>query len=292
MSIPITQSLMKSLQNYINGNECGIRLEAQFVHGIQFKPSEAMEIGIYFEYFAFGTLPKSGIKPTAKFKKSKKKNAHVTAEQSELLIKYERAQIQAENLKKSLEFYGLEVIDKGKKIHTILDDGTIVEGTLDLTLKTTKRIPVTNRETGAIRYIEPGLFCFADTKSSGLLGDKGKFSDMGWHPDFLPEKEKLMIQPVHYLMIGQRYYKLEDIPWFFFVANQANEIEQMWCHITVDPDKLEEHEQTCKDARITFEKHIRKGFKAVPELMRCAKCDLYGKCKDRAEHPQIHDIYF
>ena len=291
--IHITQSLIKALNDYILGEECGIRIQYQYEDGGMFEPTEAQAVGIYFEYKAFGTLPKSGKIPVPKWKNRKNNKRTQTIDTSELQKKYEVAVIQAEKLRSAMDYYGLKLLKAGEKITTVLDDGTIAEGTLDLILETTKPLPLFNRDTQKIeRYLPEGMMIFGDTKSSGLMGDKGKWSDYGWHPDFLEQKDRLMIQPVHYVMIGTRHFKVDEIPWIFFVASQTNIVEQMWVHITVDPQKLEDHVETVKNARKLFERESRKGWKAKPELKRCADCGLFNNCTERMDVPYIIDKYY
>jgi len=38
--------------------------------------------------------------------------------------------------------------------------------------------------------------------------------------------------------------------------------------------------------------NIKKGFKAVPSISRCAKCFLKEDCKEKVDVPTISDVWF
>jgi hypothetical protein len=292
-SPPITQSLIKALSDYAFDRECGKRIEAQYLEGIEFSPSDAMLVGIYFEYSAFGTFPKNGKRPIPKTTKSKKGQSD---KQGTLTKPYEIAVAQAEKIKAGLKHHGLKIIGKGEKLRHVMDDGTVVEGTTDLRLETTKPLVIYNHETGHVaKTIPAGVMIIGDAKSTGLLGDRGKWSEMGWHIDFVDQKPRLLIQAVHYTYLARNIYGLDEVPFIFFVYSQSNDISAMMLHVTIDPERYPIHEETIVTTRRLLELEIRlgsDGFRAKPELERCGSCDLFAHCKDRMEYPKIFNINY
>ena len=83
MKLPkISQSLMKAYVDYLNQKECGLLFKAKYIDKdpeSQSEPSEAMLLGIYFEYLCTGALPKSGIVPEAECVYKGKPNEKLSA---------------------------------------------------------------------------------------------------------------------------------------------------------------------------------------------------------------------
>lgn len=278
---PITQSLMKAMNDYILDKECGLRIEAFYYIGIQSEPSEAMNVGMYFEYRAFGTLPKSGKAPKPKVKGDK-----------ELHKKYQIAEDQAINIKRAIDHYGFKVISKGRKISTVLEDGTVAEGTMDLELQTTKPVDIFSHETGQIVEVIPeGTIVTSDAKTSGLMGERGKWNELGWHIDFLDQKERIMVQAVHYSYI-QMKNRGKEVPFMFWVYSQTNTTNAMIVRVNIDPDRYIVHEESIMATRKLLEINAKKGWKPKPDLERCAQCELSGKCKFKIDIPKILSIYY
>ena len=53
----ISQSILKRMKDYIEGEECGLKIKAQYVDGVVFPPSEAQLLGQWFEYECTGAMP-------------------------------------------------------------------------------------------------------------------------------------------------------------------------------------------------------------------------------------------
>lgn len=285
---PITQSLIKQLQDYVQGNECGLRFEYSFIEGNYFPPTEAMMLGIYFEYVAFGTLPKDGKVPKPVFKKGKKG----VSPETDLLKKYAIMFQQAENLISYLKEYGLKKISAGEKISVVLENGIVVEGTTDLKLEALKDIPIINPSTNVLaKTIPAGTMIIADTKTSGLLGDRGKWAELGWHIDFLDEKPKIMIQAVHYVFIEWKKTGVIS-PFMFFVHSQSNDKDVLFVEVEVSIDRLLAHEEIIIGADMLLRHHIKKGFKAIPDFDRCNDCGLNESCRFKEVKPKIYAVNY
>lgn len=69
--IRISQSLMKSVREYLEGGSCGILLKEKYIKGRLFDDAtKSMRLGTYFEYILTGALPKNGKKPEPEYMKS------------------------------------------------------------------------------------------------------------------------------------------------------------------------------------------------------------------------------
>ena len=67
----LSQSLVKALFNYKNDKECGLKIEASYINGINFPSKEVQELGNYFEYICTNQLPRDGHTPKAKLLKTR-----------------------------------------------------------------------------------------------------------------------------------------------------------------------------------------------------------------------------
>ena len=100
MNVPkISQSLMKNYVDYLNEKECGLFFKANYIDkdpDAQKEPTDAMKIGIFFEYLCTGALPRSGETPTPDMVYKGKANEKLSAP-------YERAVESAETFKHIIE---------------------------------------------------------------------------------------------------------------------------------------------------------------------------------------------
>lgn len=290
-TIPITQSLMKAISEYLNGNECGLRLEFQFVDGNFFPPTEAMHIGIYFEYKAFGTLPKDGKVPVPKIKKGKNQK-FISVEQSELVKKYQTAVDNAKKFRDALDFYGLKLVSAGQKLTYPFPNGVVAEGTTDLVLLTTKDLPIYNSETDQlVKVIPPNTQIIGDAKTSGLMGERGKWAEMGWNIDFLDQKPKIMMQAQHYTFLGEKIFG-EKLPFIFFVFSQQNDKDATFIHVDVSDERLYQHEEIIIATDTIVKREILNGWKAHPSYERCSGCQIATHCQYKIIYPTIYNVNY
>lgn len=254
--VNISQSIIKSLFAYKNKEECGLQFQEKFIKGNfnLFPASDAMKLGIYFEYLATGSFPKSGETPEPERLKS-----------GELAAPYKRILTQVENFKKILSHYGITILDVGKKI---IVNGC--EGTVDIIAEW------------------DGKIVFIDTKYSGLLHDK--WSAYGWDADMLPEKQNLILQPIHYKYLSILEYGYE-VDFYFFVFSSTNENDYKIIKIELDDTRIDEHKTLVRNTRTHLNHHIKVGFKPIPELMRCLNCPIKQSCSSRMEIPKIETVY-
>jgi hypothetical protein len=264
MNLPkISQSLIKSYLDYNQGKICGLFFKARYVDKdpeASTPPSDAMRVGIYFEYLCTGALPKSGEIPLPDMVYKGKANEKLSAD-------YERATISAEKFKKIIDLYSIEI----KEVGLYLDDGEH-NGIID------------------IHALWEGRDVFIDLKYSGLIDDK--WSEMGWNLDFLHEKDKLMTQGVHYKMLAKNVMGIEDIPFYYFVfstkdPNNIRIIEQV-----VDESKTASHIVHISTLQQSLEYNLRHGFNAYPSIQACSGCPINHKCLKAIDYPMIDTIHY
>jgi len=152
------------------GDECGLRIQAQYIDGIDFPSSEAQQLGNYFEYTATGQLPRDKQIPQPKLLKS---GAFATD--------YERINKQVDNFKNVMKHLNFSVEQTGFKFTHKLYDGTLDILAHDNNIK--------SKDINKKRII-------IDLKSTGLINDK--WSEFGWADESIEEKDSLMIQAIHY----------------------------------------------------------------------------------------------
>ncbi len=258
----ISQSLMKYYTDYLNAKRdgkglCGLYFKAQYIDIIEFgkEPSDAMKEGIYFEYLCTGALPRTGEVPLPEKNKT---GALATA-----YVRIERA---AELFKKIISHYKIKILKVGYVVST--EDKT---GIIDIWAEW------------------DGKKCIIDLKYSGLIDDK--WNELGWNEDALPEKDSLMIQGVHYKLLVKEALGL-DVPFYYFIFNSKDPTDMKIIHEVVDEDKFVYHGQAVENVRQSLAIEIQRGFKAFPDYRICKDCPLFDTCTERAEFPQITNVYY
>jgi hypothetical protein len=258
----ISQSLIKSYYDYQADKECGILFEEKFIKKnpkAQRQPSEAMEVGIYFEYLCTGALPKSGEIPVPKM-------SYAGTSRQKLSAPFERATESAEFFKKIIEHYKIEIIEVGKYIQ-----GERTSGVIDIYAKW------------------DGKPCIIDLKYSGLYNDK--WNDMGWEVETLNMKDSLMIQAVHYKKIWQETTG-EDIDFYFFVFDSHNSQNAKIINTIIDESRTASHEIVITNTMNHINYGISEGFIPKPDLQRCNTCPLLDECKYALRYPSIFNVYY
>lgn len=260
--IKVSQSLMKTLSDYTQGNECGLVLKAKYVDKVDFPSSDAMRLGQYFEYVATGALPAhgDGTPPEPELVYKGKPN-------EKLSTAYERAHGSAELFKALINTYGIEIIEVGWEM-----EHENMKGTADLLVKW------------------DGKYAIIDLKYSGLVDDK--WNDMGWHQDFLGQKDKIMMQGVHYSILAENILG-EPVDFYFWVfATQDPRDVRIFKEI-IDDTKIEIHKRAVNQVYDTFNAMVKNdSFKAKPSLQKCMDCPLVDTCPSASLLPNIVPIYY
>jgi hypothetical protein len=261
MQIPkISQSLMKSYVDYLNGKECGVMFKANYIDkdpDAQREPSDAMRVGIYFEYLCTGALPRNGETPEPDVVYKGKANEKMSAP-------YERATESAKRFKAIIEHYGIQIIEVGKVLKTDEESGI-----LDILAKW------------------DGQLVIIDLKYSGLIDDK--WNEMGWDLDSLHMKDSLMLQGVHYKYLAEKCLNVVDIPFYYFVFS-SNDVDNIKIiKQEVDESKMQSHVVALNNIK---GKLSHDAFTPLPSMQRCSKCPIANKCKFKVDFPLIDEVFY
>ena len=268
MNVPkISQSLMKNYVDYLNEKECGLFFKANYIDkdpDAQKEPTDAMKIGIFFEYLCTGALPRSGETPTPEMVYKGKANEKLSAP-------YERAVESAETFKHIIEHYGIDIKEVGMTLQAEVN-GIQINGIVDI-------------------YAEwDGVPVFIDLKYSGLINDK--WSDMGWDIDSLHMKDSLMIQGVHYKLLAEKCLGIYDIPFYYFVFSSQDVNDIKIIKQEVDESKKQSHVVAINNIMGKLQNDINYGFKPYPSLKKCSSCPISNKCSSKVDYPLIEEVFY
>jgi hypothetical protein len=254
--IKMSQSLIKILHEYKQGLECGALVKAKYVDGLVTPSTELQELGNYFEYLCTGSLARDGHTPQPTILKN-----------GNLSVGYERMSKQKENFDKIIKHYGFEVLEID---YNFAHD--TFSGIAD------------------IIALKDGKKCIIDIKTTSLIDDK--WTDYGWSIESIEQKDKLHIQAVHYKMLAMKEWGVSDVPFYFFVFSNRNEIDFLIYEVQVDEDAFFRHEQNMINGLKFFNKELVNGFKTYPSVKKCNNCPLKDTCKDFTDIPKIETIYY
>lgn len=263
--VKISQSLMKSYVDYLNEKECGLYFKANYIDKdpeAQKPPSDAMAVGIYFEYLCTGALPRTGVTPEPEI-------VYKGTAREKMSAPYERAIKSAEIFKGIIAHYGIKI----KEVGMVLQSERLgINGIIDI-------------------YAEwDGQPCFIDLKYSGLIDDK--WNEMGWDLESLHLKDSLMIQGVHYKVLAKDCLGIDDIPFYYFVFSSQDPNNVKIIQQEVDESKVQSHIVAIDNVKSKIYKDISTGFMAYPSLVRCNSCPISSKCNMRAEYPLVEQIFY
>lgn len=238
------------------GNYCGLLFKAKYIDkSIFIPPSDSMREGIYFEFLATGALPRDGKIPIPD-----------RTQKGELTAPYKRAEQAAVFFKKLIEHYKIKILEKG---YVVQNDDII--GTIDI-LAEWDGIPV-----------------IIDLKYTGLIDDK--WNDLGWNTDNLPTKDNLMIQGVHYILLGREVLG-QDMPFFYFIFNNKDSEDVKIIKQQNDEDIYERHKADVESIKNLIEEEIKEGFKAFPYYRNCKDCPIKLQCDKKELYPSYTTVYY
>ena len=258
----ISQSLMKALSEYLQGGECGIAFKARYIaKTVEFVQTDAMRLGTYFEYKATGAMPRSGIAPEPDV-------VYKGTAKEKLSAEFERAEASAEFFKALMKFWDIKILHSNFTMET-----DIMKGIADLVVEWN------------------GKPAILDLKYTGMIDDK--WSDYGWHKDFLSQKDGLMVQGVMYKILAKETLGIDDIPFYFWVFDSKNPQNVRIIEEKVDESRFYMHMDAVNNAKSYIEYHAKKDdWEARPDLLRCAKCPLKPDCKFAIDYPLIEEVYY
>jgi hypothetical protein len=93
-------------------------------------------------------------------------------------------------------------------------------------------------------------------------------------------------------MLAMKEWGVADVPFYFFVFSNRNEIDCLIYEVEVDSDTFIRHEQNMKNGLEFFNKELKNGFKNYPSLKKCSNCQLKSTCTDFIDVPKIEKIYY
>jgi hypothetical protein len=263
----INQSMVKDLVKYQKKQLCGLLFQNKWILQQFGKGTKSNNLGHYFEYLCTGALAKGETeapKPD-------------TTKKGELTADFKIAQQQAIYFKEVIQKYGIKLLTAGEKV--IAEEQWV--GTLDIKARWDEVFR--NKDI----YQDPNNtenVVIIDLKYSGLLEDK--WSDFGWHLDYLPKKEGTMLQAIHYKFLFWKEYGYNP-PFFFFVFDSKNVGTCKIIYVDISTDDLIQHEIFLNKAKNYLERTLDKGFEPIPEYNMCRSCDYNQWCTFKTDIPPI-----
>lgn len=259
----ISQSLIKNYVDYMNEKECGLFFKANYIDKdpeAQKEPSDAMKIGIYFEYLCTGALPRNGVAPEPDMVYKGKANEKLSAP-------YERAVESATLFKNIIKHYGIIIKEVGLKL-----EHSGMNGIIDILADWN------------------GTDVIIDLKYSGLIDDK--WNEMGWDLESLHMKDSLMIQGVHYKILAEKCLGIKDIPFYYFVFSASDPTNIKIIKQEVDESKIASHLVAVQNISQKLMSNLQYGFVPYPSMQRCAKCPIAHKCESKVDYPLIDEVFY
>jgi len=263
----INQSLVKDLVKYQKKELCGLIFQNKWVLKQYGKGTKSNSLGHYFEWLCTGALAK-GEEEAPKPEYTKK---------GELTADFQVAQKQAVYFKEVISNYGIELLTAGEKV---IAEDTWVD-TIDIKARWNS---VFDDDLIFKDANNPENIVIIDLKYSGLLEDK--WSEFGWHNDFLHKKEGTMLQAKHYKFLFWKKYGYNP-PFFFFVFDNKHERECKIIYVDISEKDLELHEIFLNKAKVYLERQIEKGFLPIPRYDMCKSCAYSQWCSFKKEIPPI-----
>lgn len=251
---------MKSYVDYLNQKECGAFFKARYIDKdpeAQTEPSDAMKLGIYFEFLCTGVIPRSGVVPEPEVVYKGKSNEKISAP-------YERVIESAKKFKEIISHYNIEIVEVNKRLETEEENGI-----LDILAKW------------------DGELCIIDLKYSGLIDDK--WNEMGWDLESLSMKDSIMLQGVHYKYLAEKSLNIKDIPFYYFVFSSSEVDNIKIIKQEVDESRMQSHIVALGNikGRLTTDR-----FTPYPTLKRCSKCPIAHKCPSKVHVPLVDEVFY
>jgi len=260
----ISQTILKEYTQYLNGDSCGeVFRRRHITKDYPDVPTDAMQMGNFFEYLATDYYDQGRGVPEPKILKSGK-----------MAEGYIRAENQAEKFKEYMKELDMEIVTAGEKITMELEDVTL-SGLLDIRAKSI------GPGSAAIDVSE-GEEIIIDLKYSGLLGNK--WEEGGYHPDSFQYRTSHHIQPAQYMvMTGLRF--------FFFVFGVSPAMNAEIFEVAMSDEALEFHKGRVLNISKKLEVEQKLGgFRHRPNFQRCRACLLFETCEKAAKIPDYHKI--
>lgn len=248
----LSQSKIKAFWQVVNCRLCGERFKRIYVTKEVENPSTvSMEYGKFFEQEAIGATAIEGEKIEPELLKT-------GANKGQPKAPWRNALAQAENWKADVEFHRVKILEVQKTV-TRGD----FRGTIDV-----------------LADMEGVGKCIIDLKYSGLLYKK--WEDLGWHEDFLHEKNEIIFQAKHYSWL------MEGMPFIFAVYSSTNDMDREWFKMDFGPGWQDKHAENLQLYKQQIAKQEADGlFPPRPDLKSCKDCPWLDHCDFGAAHPVV-----
>lgn len=279
----ISQSFMKDMRAYQEGEQCGNIIKYRYVDDGPFddaEPGSDMHVATYFEFCLSGAMPKSGTVPLPKYKVSalndveSRKRKLDSLGYKDMLEPYRQALDASKRVRNYLELMGLKIVSAG--LHLTNPEGTH-EGTIDLVLECIESRPDLPWSVGE-QFI-------VDLKYSALLGDKAsRYNKHGW--------KWSDVQKEYHLTQAIQYFYLKPLPFYFLVVSSANETDIEFFFIPITEEMVRRHliEGERLFNEFTMEYKVRGKFSTYPSVSTCAGCALFETCLDKHTYPHPVEV--
>ena len=263
----ISQSFIKAYTDYKMGKECGVFFKARYIDkdpDTQTPPTDAMKAGIYFEYLCTGALPKSGIVPEPEI-------SYKGQAREKISEPYMRAIESSKVFKRIIKSFGITIKSVGTYLEANIN-GIIINGITDIIAEW------------------HGQDVIIDLKYSGLINDK--WNEMGWDIDSLPQKQSLMVQGVHYQLLGDYALGKPNMPFYFFVFSSTDPNDVKIINEEVDATRVQNHVVSLHNIHEYVTNDLKNGFTPTPSLSKCSKCPIAHKCQHKTDLPKSETVTF
>ena len=292
MKINISHSLIKDMEDYLEGRFCGLLFKERHVlrNPDAWADSDAFRLGHWVEYMIAGGKPRDGHIPTPKLLKSAKNADFWTSVEipnpnedptiPEVLMElipgldatYRRMIPHIAAFRQAFNHFNYTLIGTSVEWVAFTQKGVRVKGILDY---------IVEDEDGKPRII--------DQKTSAYIDNK--WEEMGWHTERLHTRHKIMGQPIIYTWLGWKQFG-EIIPFEFWVASTKDSITRRVHPIKVSEQTLKEFDGENKGASkpdfimdmIRYTDGVT-GWNPKPSPERCGGCPLKETCELAREIP-------
>jgi hypothetical protein len=261
----LSKSLLGELNDYYHPDKqaCGLVIRKKYFEGQSTPQSDVQKLGTYFEYLATGYVRAGDPTPEPEY-------VYKGTAKEKLSADYERATQSAELFKKIIKEHNIQITKKGEYM--------LYEGSSGIS---------------DVRANWNGEDCIIDIKYTSLFDDK--WSEYGWYTERLPEKDSLLLQPLHYKYLINKLEGITNIPFYFFIFHSKDAEKAKIIKVTIDDDRITYHEQNVVEKMKRYVDMFHNNInllEARPNYLRCKECAFAPTCDKRVDVPTIEEIYY
>ena len=254
----ISLELVYWLHKYKTNKECGIKLENKFFNHVPFDVSDKKEL--LSKYFIQSALESTNKNEAKVYLKSIYPNH------------YENLQIIVESqLINFNHFIGLHKMEIESKYFQFTNPK--FDGTIDLVLLDNRKKTIVPEKKRILVKL--------------IYTDK---IDTDWSNDILESDYNRLVEPLHYKMLANWEWGIDDIPFYYFVfSNKDKHQYKVFC-VNSFSDTIKQHYSTMINVKEYLDEQIILGFKAKATIKNCVNCTIKDTCKHYTDTPKIETI--